>query len=54
VSESKDEILIVPDLQEWIAHYGGHQNIDWKAWDEATTAWREQRREELAHLKMWS
>jgi len=24
----------VPDLLEWVARYDGHQNIDWKAWDE--------------------
>jgi hypothetical protein len=45
MSEIRD--INVPDLQEWVSRYDGHQNIDWKAWDEATAAWREQRRQEL-------
>jgi len=30
-----------PDLQEWVARYGGYWKIDWVAWDEAIAQWRE-------------
>jgi len=39
-----------PDLQEWIARYGGYTKIDWKAWD-AVEAWQADRRDEYARLR---
>ncbi len=36
-----------PDLQEWVARYGGYQNIPWTLWDSANAQWQERRREVL-------
>jgi hypothetical protein len=29
-----------PDLQEWIARYGGYHAIPWADWDHVTEAWK--------------
>jgi hypothetical protein len=36
-----------PDLQEWVARYGGYLNIDWAKWDEAVATYQRERREIL-------
>jgi hypothetical protein len=33
-----------PDLQEWVARYGGYPNIPWAEWDQAVAAWHLARR----------
>jgi hypothetical protein len=35
-----------PDLQEWVARYGGYQNIPWDQWDGANAEYQERRREQ--------
>jgi hypothetical protein len=42
------DTLKAPDLQEWVARYGGYNKIGWPAWDAANEAWRASRRERLA------
>jgi hypothetical protein len=37
-----------PDLQEWIARYGGYLLIPWGDWDRAVAEYHERRRDELA------
>jgi len=34
-----------PDLQEWVARYGGYWKIPWPEWDEAISQWREAMRQ---------
>jgi len=36
-----------PNLQEWVARYGGYANIPWAEWDRANAEWQERRREVL-------
>jgi len=36
-----------PDLQEWVARYGGYPNIPWDKWDAAMAAWEKARRDRL-------
>jgi hypothetical protein len=36
-----------PNLQEWIARYGGYAKIPWTLWDSANAEWQERRREVL-------
>jgi hypothetical protein len=33
-----------PDLQEWIARYGGRPNIPWDKWDAAIAEYKRERR----------
>jgi hypothetical protein len=33
-----------PDLQEWVARYGGYQQIPWDEWDQAVADYQAQRR----------
>jgi hypothetical protein len=33
-----------PDLQEWVARYGGYNEIDWEAWDKAMADYEAARR----------
>jgi hypothetical protein len=44
---TEDRNMKAPDLQEWIARYGGYPNIPWTKWDAAVAAWQEWRREQL-------
>ena len=37
-----------PDLQEWVARYGGYTNIPWSEWDAAVSEYQAKRREVLA------
>jgi hypothetical protein len=36
-----------PDLQEWVASYGGFQNIPWDRWDELNAEYQARRREQI-------
>jgi hypothetical protein len=40
-----DESNQPPDLQEWVARYGGYQNIPWDLWDAAVVEYQTRRRE---------
>jgi hypothetical protein len=40
-----DESNQPPDLQEWVARYGGYQNIPWDQWDRANAEYQARRRE---------
>jgi len=40
--------LSAPDLQEWVARYGGYTNIPWDKWDAAVAEYQAKRREVLA------
>ena len=33
-----------PDLQEWVAKYGGYWNIPWDLWDAHVAEWEIERR----------
>jgi hypothetical protein len=33
-----------PDLQEWVARYGGYHKIPWPEWNAAMAAWHVARR----------
>jgi len=42
----------IPDLQQWVARYGGYENMDWSEWDRAVARWREDRRQQLESERM--
>jgi hypothetical protein len=46
-----EQRLKPPDLQEWIARYGGYHKIDWEAWDRAVELWLAAYRQELQRDK---
>jgi len=37
-------LVQAPDLQQWVAKYGGYQNIPWEQWDAATRRYQTERR----------
>jgi hypothetical protein len=41
-----------PDLQEWVARYGGYHKIPWAEWDAAIEQWQAARRQELEQEKL--
>ena len=41
-----------PDLQEWVARYGGYDKINWEAWDAAVKLWRAAYQQELQREKL--
>lgn len=36
----------MPDLQEWVARYGGYPNIPWDKWDAAINRWKDDKAKE--------
>ena len=40
-----------PNLEEWIARYGGRARIPWPEWDRAVEAWKAERRAEFEGRK---
>jgi hypothetical protein len=44
-----DDDLKPPDLQEWVAKYGGYENIPWDLWDAANEEYQTRRREQIEH-----
>jgi hypothetical protein len=43
-TEQEESYPRAPDLQEWVARYGGYQSIPWAEWDAAMAAWHRARR----------
>jgi hypothetical protein len=42
-----------PNLEEWIARYGGRARIPWAEWDRAVEAWKAERRAEFERNKLF-
>ena len=40
-----------PNMEEWIARYGGRARIPWPEWDRAVEAWKAERRAEFEGRK---
>ena len=41
-----------PNMDEWIARYGGRAHIPWTEWDRAVEEWKAARRAEFERKKM--
>lgn len=39
-STNSADLPACPDLQDWVARYGGYNKIPWKQWDAALGAWQ--------------
>ena len=44
--------LAHPNMEEWIARYGGRARIPWAEWDRAVEAWKAERRAEFERKKL--
>ena len=40
-----------PNMEEWIARYGGRARIPWPEWDRAVEEWKAERRAEFERKK---
>jgi hypothetical protein len=41
-----------PNMEEWIARYGGRARIPWTEWDRAVEDWKSERRAEFKRRKL--
>ena len=41
-----------PNIEEWIARYGGRACIPWTEWDRAVEEWKAERRAEFERKKL--
>jgi hypothetical protein len=41
-----------PNMEEWIARYGGRARIPWAEWDRAVEEWKAERRAEFERKKL--
>jgi len=41
-----------PNMEEWIARYGGRARIPWPEWDRAVEEWKAERRAEFDRKKL--
>ena len=44
--------LTQPNMEQWIARYGGRARIPWTEWDRAVEEWKAERRAEFERKKL--